>query len=110
MNSLKDQLHEISDESYQKWFDRWFEKANLENEFIKSASMGYGGYEIKITDLSDDYLERRLNNVKIVGLLQEKLPSLEIEITKQDNSYYFLDKLIKRTRKYISFSWRDLND
>ena len=110
MNSLKDQLHEISDESYQRWFDRWFEKENLENAFIKSASKGYGGYQIKITDLYDDYLERRLNNVKIIGLLQDKFPSLEIEITKVNKSYYFLGNLQKRTKKYISFSWRNLND
>lgn len=46
--SLIEKIQEIQNESFDKWFERWYEKQNLEDTIIRSAGKGYEGYRISI--------------------------------------------------------------
>lgn len=71
--SLIEEVKKQNEESHTKWFERWYKKKNLENELKKSASKGYSGYQLRISDLQDDYLKRRLRDSRTIKCIEEKL-------------------------------------
>ena len=48
--SLIEEIQEIQNESFDKWFERWYEKQNIEDTIIQSAAKGYKGYCISIKE------------------------------------------------------------
>lgn len=73
-----DELREISLESYDKWFERWYKKQGLADKLKKSAMQGYTSYSYVINNSYSDYEKRRMNNPLLIKKLQGKLDDFEV--------------------------------
>ncbi|RBT33782.1 hypothetical protein EA73_01981 [Enterococcus faecium] len=114
--SLIEKIQETQNESFDKWFERWYKKQNLEDTIIKSAAEGYKGYCISIketwesiSDWDEDqkYLVRRLRDKRTVKKIQEKLgEGLKVKYVNDDKTYdtYFGLKRHEQS-EYISIEW-----
>lgn len=80
--SLIDEIQKAKDESYDKWFERWYEKLGLEKQILQSAQEGYSGYVIAIKRKRDStnywtdrekYEARRKRDSRTVDKIKEKL-------------------------------------
>ncbi|WP_203264855.1 hypothetical protein [Streptococcus uberis] len=71
--SLFDEVKELGDESYEKWFNRYFKKLNIEEKIKKSSAMGFNAYAIEVLSVKDPYIQRRLKNHKTIKLLKDRL-------------------------------------
>lgn len=102
--TLKEQLISQTKDSHQVWFERWFEKENIEKELLQAASQGFFGYSIPLPN--DEYLARRLRDSRTVELLKEKFPSIIINYKKTErkniiNQTYYTEKIV--------FEWSESN-
>ncbi|WP_347979487.1 hypothetical protein [Lactococcus formosensis] len=70
---LIEEIQEIQKESHEKWFERWYKKLNLEKKILTSASKGYSGYRISVSEAGDEYSRTRLGNPNTIELLKNKL-------------------------------------
>lgn len=73
--TLFDEVQQLSSESYDKWFERYFKKRNLEQKIKISAQQGYTSLLIDVLSVKDEYTRRRLDDEKILELLREMLGS-----------------------------------
>ncbi|EMF0489635.1 hypothetical protein IDE12_000367 [Enterococcus faecium] len=114
--SLIEKIQEIQNESFDKWFERWYEKQNLEDSIIRSASEGYVGYRISIKktwesvsnwDEEQKYLARRLRDKRTVEKIQEKLgEGLTVKYVNNDKTYNTIFGLTRfEQSEYISINW-----
>lgn len=71
--TLIDEIKSSQKESHEKWFERWYGKADLENVIRRSAQKGYTGYRIQVSKQNDNYLRLRLGNKETISLLKAKL-------------------------------------
>lgn len=78
MNNLGETLRTVQHDSYETWFNRWIKYKNLPKVFEISAKQGYSAYSIDVNN-SDDYLKRRLNDDRLLKLLNGKFPGIKIE-------------------------------
>lgn len=106
--SLVEELKSTNDNSFNTWFERWYEKNNLPSKLKKSAQQGYSGYFIELrwtapVSESDEYLNRRLRDPRTVTKLKEKLPGISIEFVKEQNTGLFG---LKYTTEKLEFSWK----
>lgn len=113
--SLVEKIQEIQNESFDKWFERWYEKQNLEDTIIQAAAEGYEGYRISIKetwestsnwDEEQKYLARRLRDKRTVEKIQDKLGD-GIKVKYVNNETYFTFLGLKRhgQSEYISIEW-----
>lgn len=70
--SLIDEIKQQDQESYDKWFERWYKKENLEKEIKQAAMEGYKGFIIDI-EPKVPYLKRRLCDDRTTKRIEEKL-------------------------------------
>lgn len=109
--SLVEELKSTNDNSFNTWFDRWYEKNNLPSKLKQSAQEGYSGYCIELrrtTPLSerDEYLNRRLRDPRTVVRLKEKLPGIRVEFVKEQATGPFR---LRYTTEKLEFSWKQAN-
>lgn len=71
--TLFDEVQQLSSESHDKWFERYFKKHDLEQKIKASAQQGYTGHLIGVLSVKDEYTRRRLDNEKTLELLREVL-------------------------------------
>ncbi|HHG7512245.1 TPA: hypothetical protein ACPX53_001226 [Streptococcus pneumoniae] len=71
--TLFDEMQQLSSESHAKWFERYFEKYNLEQKLKTSAQKGYTGYLINVWSVRDEYLRNRLGDERTLEALRELL-------------------------------------
>ncbi|MDS2335399.1 YopX family protein [Streptococcus pneumoniae] len=82
--TLFDEVQQLSSESHAKWFERYFEKYNLEQKLKTSAQKGYTGYLINVWSVRDEYLrnrlgdERTMEDEEIIGNIYENPELLEV--------------------------------
>lgn len=115
--SLINQIRDIQEESYNKWFERYWKNLNLENKIIQSAQKGYSAYRIGIMDgselrnqLSEEelYTIRRLRDSRTTGLLQEMLgEGLTVKLIQDPYTVRLFGAELKRTKEYILISWEE---
>lgn len=114
--SLIEKIQEIQNESFDKWFERWYEKQNLEDTIIQSAAKGYKGYLISIKETWESesnwnekqkYLARRLRDKRTVEKIQEKLgEGLKVKYVNDEKTYTTVFGLKGREQsEYISIKW-----
>lgn len=115
--SLIDQINKITDESFEKWFDRWYKKLDLEKQIINAAEKGFVEYQICIKEESDveskfsakqSYYVRRLRDARTVKCLKEKLGNgFQVEHKEQTREGKFFGLMIYRTSEWINISWKE---
>ena len=71
--TLFDEVQQLSSESYDKWFERYFKKYNLEKVIKKSAKQGYTGHLMSVLKVGDDYTRRRLDDERTLEKIKELL-------------------------------------
>lgn len=71
--TLFDEVQQLSSESYDKWFERYFKKYNLEKIIKESAKQGYTGYLMSVLKVGDDYTKRRLDDERTLEKIKELL-------------------------------------
>jgi len=86
--SLIEELKNTSNQSFDTWFDRWFEKSNFPDVFKKSAQQGYSGFVIELRRTTplpekEEYLNRRLRDPRTVTKLKEKLVGINVEFIRE---------------------------
>lgn len=118
--SLIDQIKEIKEESYDKWFERWYRKQNLENAIIQAASEGYGGFTISIKQTYESesdwkkerkYLARRLRDSRTPINLQGKLgEGFTVKYKFEVYHGKLLGMSTRRTEDWISIRWEVPNE
>lgn len=106
--SLIEELQNNSNQAFDTWFERWYEKNDFPNTFKRLTQQGYSGYYIELrrsTPLpkSDQYLNRRLRDPRTVTKLKEKLHGFSIEFIREQRTGPFN---LKYTVERLEFSWR----
>ena len=75
----KVELQKMSDEKFQKWFKKNYPLSMLEKKFKQSASKGYSGYQINLTEGVEDSEERlMLNNPLFLKSIKDMFPDLDV--------------------------------
>lgn len=102
--NLFDEIKQISNESHEVWFERYFNNLRLEEKLRVSARKGFSSFRIYFSKAKDDYTRRRLNDDKTVEALKERLG--KGFIIKCDCVYSFgFAKKTTITDKFISIEW-----
>ncbi len=100
---LIEEIQEIQKESHEKWFERWYKKLNLEKKILTSASKGYSGYRISVSEAGDEYSRIRLGNSNTIELLKNKLgKGFEVCLKEERGKNVFGYATYK---SYILISW-----
>ena len=68
-----DKLKEEREQAFDVWFERWWQKANIEQEIAIANSKGYTEITISINYLSD-YTQNRVADKRFLKKLKKKLP------------------------------------
>lgn len=71
--TLFDEVQQLSSESYDKWFERFFKKYDLEQKIKVAAQKGYTDYLIDIWSVGDKYLQNRLEDERTLKKIRELL-------------------------------------
>ena len=108
MSDLGKVLRLAQRNSYEIWFNRWFEHNDFPKTFETSAKKGYSAYVIDVTKF-DDYLERRLSDDRVLKLLKKKLPGIKIERKRGNVIKRAFGISYKVEYNRIIFSW-DIDD
>lgn len=103
MLNVKD-LNEIYNDSFDKWFNRWWDDVDPPKKIKQSAMKGYK--LIKIPETGEDYTDRRMNDDRFIDRLKEKLPDLYIKRETNEINHV---RLLGRTRfdieRNVIISW-----
>lgn len=114
--TLFNEVKKASEESFDVWFNRWYEKQGLENEIIKSAKKGYKGFMITIIDYGESennfseerkYENRRLRDKRTPEKIREKIGD-EFEVCYKENtkkSKLFNTVEVTRYSEWIEIRW-----
>lgn len=70
---LIDEVRQLSSESHEKWFERYFRQYNLEKVIKNSAQQGYVGHLMSVLKIKDDYTRRRLDDERTLRKIKELL-------------------------------------
>ncbi|HFU4459259.1 TPA: hypothetical protein ACGPAL_000960 [Streptococcus suis] len=103
--TLFDEVRQLSSESYDKWFERYFKKYDLEKVIKESAMQGYTGHLMSVLKVKDDYTRRRLDDERTLEKIKELLGDgfkVEYHLTYSKTiltGEYFI------TNKQIHISW-----
>lgn len=103
--TLFDEVQQLSSESHAKWFERYFNRIDLENRIKIFAAKGKTMCTISVDDKKDDYLKTRLSSSKTIDMLRYRLGDgfsveLKTETIKSNISTFF-----DITKTYIEISW-----
>ena len=71
--TLFDEVQQLSSESHDKWFERYFKRYDLENVIKKSAKQGYTGHLMSVLKVRDEYTRRRLDDERTLEKIKELL-------------------------------------
>ena len=102
---LFDEVQQLSSESYDKWFERYFKKYDLEKVIKESAMQGYSGHLISVLKVKDDYTRRRLDDERTLEKIKELLGDgfkVEYHSTYSKNIFTGEDFI---TNKQIHITW-----
>lgn len=116
--SLIDQVKNAQEESFDKWFDRWYKKMNLESKIVSSAQQGYTGYSLMIKcdyenennwNKDKDYTARRTRDSRTVEKLKEKLgEGFKVRYVSDTKTGYIFGRIpTTKTEDYISIRWEE---
>lgn len=104
------ELIEVNKESYDKWFERWYEKENLPAKLKQSAMQGYEAFSYTIGSSFTSYTYRRMDDERFIEKLKEKLDGFNVYRRKSERlerslfgrhyGYYWTDP-------EVVISWRD---
>ncbi|MEY8462497.1 hypothetical protein [Streptococcus merionis] len=103
--ALFDEVQQLSSESHDKWFDRYFKKYDIINKIKISAQQGYSGYLIAVLSVKDEYTQRRLDDERTLVKLREMLGegfTVEFEITYGKNIFSGREYI---SNKQIHITW-----
>lgn len=113
--SLVEKIQEIQNESFDKWFERWYEKQNLEDTIIQAAAEGYEGYRISIKEIWEStsnwdeeqkHLARRLRDKRTVEKIQDKLgDGIKVKYVNNKTHFTFMGLKRHEQSEYISIEW-----
>ena len=86
MESLIEKLKQAGDESFEIWFDRWYEKCDWEHNLTIIASKGQNGTFIAIYK-KEEYTKNRLLDERFIHKMKKMLGagievSLKVETRK----------------------------
>ncbi|MDU0893656.1 MAG: hypothetical protein E7A85_00105 [Anaerococcus sp.] len=79
-------LKKEREEAYDVWFERWWQKANIEKEIDIANSKGYTAYTIFIRNY-DDYTQDRMSDKHFLKNLKKKLPGFGVSFDWQATIY-----------------------
>ena len=115
--SLINQIRDIQEESYNKWFERYWKNLNLENKILQSAQQGYKAFSIGIRDgteienqsTEDEiYILRRLRDPRTAGLIQEKLgEGFTVKLIQDPYTVRLFGIEFNRIKERIFISWEE---
>lgn len=103
--TLFDEVQQLSSESHEKWFERYFNKLDIENGIKILAAKGKTSGIISVDDKQEDYLKGRLLNPKTIDMLIDRLGDGFYVELKTETIESSLSKLFDRTKTYIEISW-----
>lgn len=116
MMNLIDKLNEAKEESFDKWFERWYKKQNLEEQLIIAASQGYSNFRIRIQenyqrssdfDENRKYLVRRLRDERTVKNIENKLGTgIKVEYKEDKATRKLFGMTINYYSDWIQITWK----
>lgn len=116
MMNLIDKLNEAKEESFDKWFERWYKKQNLEEQLIIAASQGYSNFRIRIQedyqhssdfDENRKYLVRRLRDERTVENIKNKLGTgVKVEYKGDKATRKLFGMTINYYSDWIQITWK----
>lgn len=110
--SLKKELQQANEISYNTWFNRWLNKYRLEEELHDATMQGYEAFTIfdlnnyNRSSESDKYLIRRYTDKRFVERLKQAYPSLRFTVIDEEK---VKTNILGLTNKYhvykVSVRW-----
>lgn len=101
----KEKIKALYISEYDKWFERWYKRMEIEKRIKESAMKGYEGTYINCNMSGDEYLRRRLQEERFVILLKEKLPGFEIGRKETLEDYVTILGTRKREINKVEIKW-----
>lgn len=116
--SLIEEVKKVQEESYDKWFERWYRKANLESKIVEAAQQGCTSYYISIINERETearfnerrrYITRRARDERTTKNIQEKLGTGFVVRLKKEirTTRVILDMTMSAKKEFISINWGD---
>ena len=114
--NLIDKLKKENIEAFEKWFERWYAKENIEKYIIQANQQGYTAIKIKIYKKPDygqevdNYAQLRLRNPLTTNKIAEKLGGgFYVNHVRDENKLTPIIKGIERWSidEYILIKWED---
>lgn len=104
--SFIDEVREKQEESYDKWFERWYGRKSIESQIKKSAMQGYSATTLRVSEEVDGYTRRRLGDARVIEKLKGKLPGFDIKYAESSGDKMFLNSKVGTWyKKVILISW-----
>lgn len=102
-----EEIKNVGNESYDKWFERWYLKKDLESRIKQSAQEGYSGYRIEVKNERNEYLKRRLSDDRIIEKLKGKLSGFDIRRVDNNKGIKTPFGTINSHEHYIVIGWKN---
>lgn len=103
---LIDEIRDLQEESYDKWFERWYEKKDIERLIKKSAMQGYHSVTLRVSEEDDSYTRRRLEDARVIEKIKGKIPGFDVSyITSSGDRMFLNSKVGTWHKKIIRISW-----
>ncbi|MDT2848774.1 hypothetical protein P7H60_06335 [Vagococcus carniphilus] len=102
---LIEELQKDNEESFNKWFERWYVSRKFESKIKTSNKKGFKKYILRIDNCEDHYLRNRLFDDRTIEQLSEKLKGINVSKKREDKSTRFFGIDKKWVETYILFDW-----
>ena len=101
----KEELNEIREKNYRKWFERFFKAKQIEKNIEISNEKGFTTYTINPENYIDDRDKMMIRSEMFVSLLKEKLPGFNVFVVEGTVPYTILGIELQRSYYKVKISW-----
>ena len=105
---LIDEVKSLNISEHEKWFNRWYEKEEIEKIILRASRKGFTGVTLLVSDLGDEYTKARLNNPLTIELLKLKLDGFDVYYRDTSgDKMLFNQKIGTWSKRVIAIEWEE---
>lgn len=100
-----EELKEIRENNYRKWFERFFKSKQIEKQIEILNEKGRTEAIIDTETFNNDRDKMMIKDEMFIKLLEEKLPGFNVNVNKGSKSYTFFGVKCERSYYKVNISW-----
>ena len=98
------ELEREREKSYKAWFDRWWNREEVEKQIIIANKQGYIGKTFDLKNYND-YEKNRMRDEMFLEMAKEKLPKMEIYRDNKTIGYKLFGTEISNLKEKVIVKW-----